>query len=344
MFKTVIKKIFVILPSVLFEVLLILLLLTLFNKWAAFFEGLFRVLGFLFALFVISYRQEGTYKILWILFFTAMPVPAAVAYLLWGNKRTVKPIVEKVKREQEILKIEHKDTPLIAEIEARDERIFQSLKYVEELSGAPAEVAETSKYYPLGELCWADMLEAMKAAEKFIYLEYFIVQDGDMWSAMFEILADKAKAGVDVRFIYDDLGSIATFSGKDTKKLTEAGIKWVAFNKLKVISGTLNNRSHRKMLIIDGKTAFSGGINLADEYINRNSKFGHWKDIGFKITGPAVGNYLYMFASFWNAFSEDKIAGNVFDDVPKSCETQDGVVLSYYDSPGNRDAVSNNFI
>jgi len=341
--KTILKKIVVILPAVILEALIIGLLVTIFRPWAAVFEGIFRLLGFLFALFVISYRQEGTYKILWLLFFTAAPIPAAVAYLMWGNKKTVKPITDKVSKAQEAIGIRVDDASILSNLAKEDERIAESLRYVETLSGAPAQFAENTQYYPIGEQCWAAMLEEMKKAEKYIYLEYFIVEDGTMWGEMTKIMAEKVKAGVDVRFIYDDLGSIGTFSGSDTKKLTDAGIKWLPFNEVKFISGTLNNRSHRKMLIIDGKVAFSGGINLADEYINKVEKFGHWKDIGFRITGPAVGNYLYMFASFWNAFSKDRIPEEAFDLVPKSAQSADGVVLSYYDSPGNRDAVSNNF-
>ena len=339
----VVKKLFVALPAIALEALIIFLLVTVFKPWATAFEVIFRILGVIFVLFIISYRQEGTYKILWLLFFTSAPIPAAVAYLIWGNKKTVRPITERIKKSEEDIGIKLDDEELLENIGNENQRLAQSLRYVENLSGAPITPAASTKYYPVGEECWKDMLEEMKKAKDFIYLEYFIVQDGKMWDEMEKIMEQKAKEGVDVRFVFDDLGSIATFSGKDMKKLTQAGIKWLPFNKLKIISGTLNNRSHRKMLIIDGKTAFSGGVNLADEYINEVEIFGHWKDIGFKITGPAVGNYLYMFASFWNAGSEDKIPAKVFDMVPKDTQTEDGVVLSYYDSPGNRDAVSNNF-
>ena len=340
----IVKRILVILPALLLEALLLVLIFTVFRPWAAAIEGIFRVLSFIMALYVISYRQEGTYKIIWLLFFTLAPIPAAAAYLMFGNKKTVRPIVHMVNAARDRMEIDRKEgDEAIQKVAAEDRRISESLQYVTNMSGFPADICESAQYYPLGENCWEDMLAEMKKAEKYIYLEYFIVQDGTMWGEMTKIMAEKVKAGVDVRFIYDDFGSLTTFSGSDTRKLDQMGIKWIAFNKLKFVSGTLNNRSHRKMLIIDGKVAFSGGINIADEYINKIEKYGHWKDIGFRITGPAVANYLYMFTQFWNAFSKDQIPDSAFDAVPAAVEKEDGVILSYYDSPGNRDAVSNNF-
>jgi len=341
--KTILKKVIVIFPALIAEAVIILLLLTLLRPWAAVFEGIFRLLGFIFVLFVISYRQEGTYKILWLLFFMALPIPAAVAYLLWGDKRTVRPIAERIEKEKAELGISADDSGIMEKAGEEDERILQSLKYVEEMSGAPAAMAESAKYYPIGEECWTAMLEEMRGAKEYIYLEYFIVQDGVMWQSMLEIMELKAADGVDVRLMYDDLGCIATFSLDDIRRCEKAGVKCLAFNPLKFISGTLNNRSHRKMLIVDGKTAFSGGINLADEYINAKEVFGHWKDVGFKVTGPAVGNFLYMYATFWNAFSKDKVPASVFESVPEETEGRGGAVLSYYDSPANRDGASNNF-
>ena len=128
---------------------------------------------------------------------------------------------------------------------------------------------------------------------------------------------------------------------KNVKVLKSKGIKCIAFNPLFFIRGALNNRDHRKILVIDGNVAFSGGINLADEYINKINKYGHWKDIGFKITGESVKSYNYMFIEFWNAISNDKILLNVIDDTKKS-QNEDGYILSYYDSPAYKEPISNN--
>ena len=151
------------------------------------------------------------------------------------------------------------------------------------------------------------MLEELKKAEKFIFFEYFIVAKGKMWDSILELLKEKASSGVDVRVIYDDLGCISTLSNSYPKELEKLGIKCVVFNKLRAFAGVImNNRDHRKILIVDGKVAFSGGINIADEYINENSKYGLWKDNGIRISGDAVWNYTVMFLTMWNAFQKEK--------------------------------------
>ena len=338
-----IKRIFLLLPALLAELVFMLLIVTVLEPWAILIELVLNIAGFCVVFFLVSYRQEGAYRTLWLLFFTFTPVAATVAYLFFGNKRTVKPILKKISTA--IYQMPH-DVPQnneLSKITQEEKRIGESLRYLNNLSSFPVMPCESSEYYPLGEDCLKGMIEEMEKAEKYIFLEYFIVEDGSMWKRMTDVLAEKVKNGVDVRMIYDDLGSISTFSGRDTNYLKKIGIKYIAFNPLKFVNGTLNNRSHRKMLIIDGHTVFSGGINIADEYINEKKRFGHWKDIGFKITGPAVWNYLYMFSVFWNAYSEDRIGEEQFSAIPKTPSVLDGSVLSYCDSPGNHDALSNNF-
>ena len=150
------------------------------------------------------------------------------------------------------------------------------------------------------------MLEELKKAEKFIFFEYFIVNHGEMWNSILEILEEKAKKGVDVRVMYDDLGCLSTLKSSYPKELDKKGIKCVAFNKLKPFAGVImNNRDHRKILVIDGKVAFSGGINIADEYINKITKYGHWKDNAIRVKGDAVWNYTVMFLSIWNSFRHE---------------------------------------
>lgn len=168
-----------------------------------------------------------------------------------------------------------------------------------------------------------------------------------MWEDMVDVMEQKVQEGVDIRVLYDDIGSIGTFSARNRASLLKKGIKCEKFNPLIVLSGALNNRDHRKIMVVDGVVAFSGGINLADEYINEEHPFGHWKDIGFKITGDAIRSYAYMFIEFWNASSLNKITealvGDDFAKTRVSGETDfDGYVLPYYDSPGRAEAASNN--
>jgi cardiolipin synthase len=146
------------------------------------------------------------------------------------------------------------------------------------------------------------MKREIKAAKRYIFLEYFIIEEGQMWNGMLEILEQKVKEGLDVRVMYDDLGSFMTLSASYAKKLEEKGIKCIPFNRINPIIGIImNHRDHRKIMVIDGKTAFSGGVNLADEYINVKVIHGHWKDNVIKIRGNAVWSLTVMFLTIWNA-------------------------------------------
>ena len=144
------------------------------------------------------------------------------------------------------------------------------------------------------------ILEEIKKAERYIFIEFFIIATGKMWDPMLELLRQKAAAGVDVRVVYDDFGCITRLPMGYAKKLREMGIRAHAFNPyIPILSARLNNRDHRKLLIIDGKAAFTGGVNLADEYINEYKRFGHWKDCGILVRGKAVWSMTVMFLSLW---------------------------------------------
>lgn len=190
-----------------------------------------------------------------------------------------------------------------------------------------------------------DMLRDMKSAKRSIYIEYFIIEPGQMWDAMMEVLEDKLRQGVDVRVMYDDLGSISSFNFSNARELTQKGIPCVPFNPLLALKGTANYRDHRKMLIVDNEIAYSGGINLSDRYINLEHPYGHWKDTGFRLTGEGVHSFTHMFLTFWNAFALKKgEAGTPMpaqQDSAEAPQETDGYVLSYYDSPLEHDATSN---
>lgn len=332
--KNIIRRVLAVLPAVLLQLVWFGILFTWLAPWAAAIDLILSILAFLFVLYLVTKQDEGTYKILWLLVILTAPLSGAVLYLLFGNKRTTRPLKKRL--EQVALPPLQEDGARQAyeAIEANDRRMAQTFRYIQNTTGFAPCVNAQADYFPLGDDLFPAMLEEMKKAEKFIFAEYFIVENGLMWDSMVEIMAEKAAQGVDVRVMYDDLGSIATYSKESVRCLKKKGIRCIAFNPLTFIHGTLNYRDHRKMLIIDGKTAFSGGINLADEYINHVEKFGHWKDIGFRLTGPGVDNYTRMFTEFWNAFSADPIPEELLAGIPQTvAEQEDGYILSYYDSP-----------
>ena len=176
-------------------------------------------------------------------------------------------------------------------------------------------------------------------------MEYFIVEEGRMWNSILEILEEKARAGLDVRFLYDDLGTVSLLPPGYDRKLEAKGIRCMAFNPfIPLWSLVMNNRDHRKITVIDGHTAFSGGVNLADEYINEKERFGHWKDTGFMLKGEAVWNYTVMFLQMWNAFRRtdagyDAFRPECFHPEPFS---SDGFVQPYGDSPLDEEIAAEN--
>ena len=181
-----------------------------------------------------------------------------------------------------------------------------------------------------------DMLEDLKKAKHFIFLEYFIIHEGKMWNSILEILEQKVKEGVDVRLIYDDMGCVTTLPHRYYKKLQAKGIKCAAFNPVRpILNIVLNNRDHRKILVIDGHTGYTGGINLADEYINEEIRFGHWKDTGVMIQGDAVQNFTMMFLQMWSTITgmECNFESYRPEIYHEEAFKKDGFVQPYGDSP-----------
>ncbi len=352
--KKIIGRIIIVIPALALQVVWFYLTLGLLNRvtkghLGEIINGIFTVLAVFFVARLIARRDESSYKLLWVLVIVALPVLGAMLYFTLGNKTTGRALRRKLQKTASELKglydgEQLRNTGNLDEIEKEDVRLSQTLSFITESTGFPVLKNDSSKYYPFGEMMFADMCEDLKRAESFIFIEYFIIQSGKFWGTITEILAERVQVGVDVRVMYDDLGSIATYSVKDITELSKLGIKCVPFNPFLLIKSQLNNRDHRKIMVIDGKVAYSGGVNLADEYINEKQMFGRWKDIGFRVTGKAVACYTYMFAEFWNAFAHDKISDEELKKVAAleeaSCQ-DNGYILPYYDSPMRDEHTSN---
>lgn len=324
-------------PAVALQAVWLVALARWLAPWAAVINFALSVLALLFVLYLITKQEESTYKILWLLVILTFPLPGAFLYLLFGGKRTMRALQRRLDRVRDSFPPAPPQAPPGA-----PPRLAQTFLYLESVTGAALHPNAGATFYPLGDEMYPDLLAALEKAEKFIFIEYFIIDHGVFWDSMVEILCRKAAQGVDVRVLYDDMGSISTYTAADAWKLHKSGIRCVAFNPLIFLRGTLNCRDHRKMTVIDGKVAFTGGVNLADEYINRVEKFGHWKDFGLRLEGAAAHSYTLMFARFWNAFSNDPIPDALL--VPPRtapCPSPDGYVLSYSDSPLRPVAASN---
>ena len=190
---------------------------------------------------------------------------------------------------------------MIKEIEHDGSGTDDLSKYLNKTGCFPVYDKTQVTYFPLGEKKFEAMLEELEKAEKYIFMEYFIVEEGYMWGRILEMLIRKAKAGVEVRVMYDGMCEMSTLPADYFKLLEAQGIRAKAFSPIKpVVSSHYNYRDHRKILVIDGKVAFNGGVNLADEYINRIERFGHWKDTAVMLKGPAARSFALMFLQMWN--------------------------------------------
>lgn len=339
----ILNRVLIVIPAAAVQVLWYVLLTKLLAPYATLIAALLSVVAIFLVLFIMIKRDESTYKLLWLMVILTMPLVGTLLYLFFGNKRTARPLrkrLQKVRDSDAPQPLPIGETPFDGE-----KRMEQTIRWLEEKTRYPICKVDQARYYPLGDDMYPDMLADMKNARYSIYLEYFIIEPGHMWNSMLEILETKLRQGVDVRVMYDDLGSISSFNFSNARKLRKKGIPCVPFNPLIALKGTANYRDHRKMLIVDNEIAYSGGINLADNYINFVHPLGHWKDTGFRLTGAAVHNFTHMFLTFWNAFAYKK----GFENLPtpelqsRSADLQeaDGYVLSYYDSPFNHEATSN---
>ncbi len=288
-------------------------------------------------LYIISKDDRPSAKLNWILIILLAPVFGVPFYLYFGEGKPAR----KMKRKLEVAKadnarrIEEKfGTPPLPLPSTREEGVQ---RYLLEYAHAPAYRDSEISYYESGEKLFSAMKEELKKAKKFILLEYFIIAHGKMWGELLKILLEKAEEGVQIRILYDDFGCMTTLPPKYDRYLESLheNIRANSFNDVvPVFALRMNNRDHRKLLVIDGEVAFTGGVNLADEYINELRRFGHWKDTGVRIRGGAAASFVRMFFDIWNAFREDKEA--VTDYLPPldGAQTEEkGVVQPYDDSP-----------
>ena len=284
-----------------------------------------------------SKPTNGAYKLPWIMLMMAMPIMGLSLYLL--TQLAVSP--RSIRRRLQSMK--EKIDPYL-----RNEEIPRGLapeeenlaKYLQKYEKMPAWGETAAKYYGETLDALADMKADLEKAEKFIFMEYFILEDGEAFSQIREILERKAAEGVEVRLIYDDLGSIGTTSWRYAAELNRAGIQCRSFNPaLPFLNLFLNNRDHRKITVIDGKVGYTGGYNLADEYFHYTSPYGHWKDTGLRLEGPAVRNLTATFLELWNVNNRTE------EDVAPYLEMEhrvagSGAVQPFGDSPldGERSA------
>ena len=250
-------------------------------------------------LYIINKSGNPSYKILWMLFIGTFPLLGGMMYLLFGDKRPSRRIRRQLHHGRRVIGIR----PSVGcSAAAFPVRMAETSFYLES-SGFPMYQNTKVEYFSLADEAFPRLLEDLRKARHYIFMEYFIVTEGVMWDSIKAILKEKAAAGVEVRLAYDDLGSVGCLPKNFRKELAAAGIHVLTFNPFRpALSAVMNNRNHRKITVIDGYIAYTGGFNLADEYINQKQRFGHWKDTGLRLYGEGVYSLTLMCLELWNAF------------------------------------------
>ncbi len=308
--------------------------------------NILKITSLLVALHIISKRTKEAYKLTWVFIILIFPVFGGIFYLLFRyqtrSKKTLRAVSllsENTKSAYALSPSSYEKAISLAPGHARQ------IEYLEKYSGFPIYENTITKHLSPGEDFLKALLPDLEKAETYIFIESFIIEDGEMWSSIHEILKKKASAGIDVRILYDDMGCFLRLPLNFAKKMEADGIRCTAFNRfVPVLNAIQNYRDHRKIIVIDGKIAYTGGLNLADEYINKKQPFGHWKDTGIRLEGDAAWSFTLIFLETWRLATakawEKRI--KIKDDLPafypwekSRCpiQKQDSFVLPFADSP-----------
>ncbi len=299
--KFLYRRIVLISVAIILQFTVLIEIISRFNTYFVYFYWISIFASIVAVLWIINDRSNPSYKIAWIIPILLFPIFGGLFYCFFGGKRLSKKEKRKMRLiEQKVYKALKLQEANLNEIIKFSETAAVQSRYIQDNAHYPLYKNTTGEYLPIGEVKFERLKEELKKAKHFIFMEYFIIQEGVMWNSILDILLEKVKEGVDVRIIYDDAGCLLTLPYKYNKKLEKMGIKCCVFNPMvPILYVRMNNRNHRKVAIIDGNTGFTGGINLADEYINEIRKHGHWKDSAIMIKGDAVWSMTVMFLTMW---------------------------------------------
>lgn len=337
------SRLFVFIVTFIIQMSILVLGIFLVDKSYNFVSTILKAISICAVLYIVNTDENPSYKLAWSILILLLPVLGGVFYVLFGNHKAAKHFEKAIEAgffdniSQAKIDYEAKES-----IEHQSPSAQRQSDYISHVTRYYPRKNTHVEYFSQGEEKMVALLEKLKEAEHFIFLEYFIISEGFFWSSVLDILKEKAKSGVEVRIMYDDLGCISTLPKNYDKYLNSLGIKTVVFNPLKLrLNVQINNRDHRKIVVIDGHIAFNGGINIADEYINRIQRFGHWKDTAIMLQGEGVINLTEMFLQIWCFHTGEPMNLELYS--PKYEHTKlinsQGFVQSYGDSPLDNEPV-----
>lgn len=293
------------------------------------------LISIIIVIYILNKKSNPSYKITWIIYILLFPLVGGLVYLFWGGGRVFPHVRKKMRRFSEgsgaFLR---QDTTVKNRLVYDDIVHARQSAYLAKASGFPVYDNTECAYLSPGEAAFPVILEELRKAEKYIFLEFFILAEDSMWEEIFSVLREKRKAGVEIRVMFDDFGSFSRQYRGFARRLIQAGFQVTVFNKIRPsVDIFMNNRNHRKIIVIDGKVAFTGGMNIADEYINRLERFGYWMDSAVMLKGRAVTSFVVMFLSMWGFCTNKKqrYAKYITDYIRPSS----GFVQPYCDGPIN---------
>ena len=359
LWRLIFSRFFVILSLIVLQIAIVYYMFVRFSRYLPHLQGLQIAFSIGIVIYLFNSSMDSSAKLTWIILISVVPVPGAIflvftkgelGYNGFGKR------LQAILRDSDNVIEQSQDT--IKRLGEDDSDVEALHKYVNRQGSFPVYDDTEVTYFPLGEDKFESLLTELSKAEKYIYLEYFIVEEGYMWGKILKILAEKAKAGVDVRVMYDGACEITTLPHDYTKRMESLGIKCKMFSPLlPFVSTYFNYRDHRKILVIDGLVAFNGGVNLADEYINRKEIYGHWKDTAIMLKGGAAESFALMFLQMWNVTErgnsltkEDycrlieppENKRNSLHSPMNEYKNTNGYVMPYGDSPLDSDKVGEN--
>ncbi|MBQ8525655.1 MAG: cardiolipin synthase [Clostridia bacterium] len=282
---------------------------------------------------IASSDDNPDYKIPWLMVVMILPIAGFMLYFIFYSRTLKRKYVRRLKylKDKSYCK---DDSELFKKLLNENPNAASQAKMLCNIAEAHLFTDTAQTYFKLGEDMHPQLLKDLSKAEKFIYMEYFIIEEGKLWNSILDILKEKAERGVDVKVVYDDVGCMATLPGDYCKTLKKCGIEATPFSRLKGNADSeFNNRSHRKITVIDGKVGYTGGINLADEYINEIVKYGHWKDTAIRLEGEAVWELTKLFLIDYgiNVKKMPDIRMELFP--PQSSITEEGYIIPFGDGP-----------
>ena len=348
LFQLLFGRTFIAMILLALQLVLVSIVFVKFGEENEVFLGVFTVFAAAITIYIINSEENPAFKLAWMPLVCLFPVFGATLFLFVqmnpGNRGLQKKLRAQLEKGKPYTNTSKRDSTYVQE---RCSEMNGIVNYIQTVNQLPVYQNQGVHFYRIGEEKFEDLLIDLKNAKKYIFLEYFIIKKGKMWNAILDILVEKVKEGVEVRVLYDGMCSLVYLPYHYPKKLRKLGIQAKMFSPIKPLFSThQNNRDHRKIAIIDGKIAYNGGINLADEYINLDSMYGHWKDTAVRIKGQCVRSFLLMFLQMWNLENKDTndyenyLLNEMEDDALCERDYQDGLVIPYNDAPTNREDIA----